>query len=328
MLTGPPPIAGIDSGTAGFAGAAAGPDPPVLVTGVADLEELAGSVPATVGRMVRGFFANGGTRAYIAGTLAALEAIDEVALLCPLPEESGEAIDQCERRRDRVAILSLPAGLGSVASALAARPPEISAFAAAHFPWVWAGGELTPPGGHVAGVYASGEAGGSPGGREVRGLDDPPLEISLPVSEIEALVAEGVNPLRDLRAVGRGVRLWSARTLDPDLERRSLPGQRLRIFLETSIARGLAWVAFEGNGEALWARVREAVATFLLDQWRAGRLQGRAPEEAFFVRCDQSTMTQEDLDEGRLICLIGVAPVRPAEFVIFRIGQWTADRCA
>ena len=329
MMNGPPPIAGVTTGTVGFAGGGGkGLDPPVLVTSVAELEALAGAVPAALGRMVHGFFANGGTRAYIAGTLAALEAIDEVALLCPLPEESGDAIGQCERRRDRVAILSLPAGLGSVASALAARPSEISAFAAVHHPWVWAGGELTPPGGHVAGMYASGEVGGSPDGREIRGLDDPPLELSLSASDIEVLVAGGVNPLRDLRAFGRGVRLWSARTLDPDLERRSFPVRRLRIVLETSIARGLAWVAIECNGEALWARVREAVSTFLLDQWRAGRLQGRAPDEAFFVRCDQSTMTQQDLDEGRLVCLIGVAPVRPAEFVIFRIGQWTADRCA
>jgi uncharacterized protein len=150
----------------------------------------------------------------------------------------------------------------------------------------------------------------------------------LRASEIEALVAGGVNPLRDLRAVGRGVRLWSARTLDLDLERRSLPVRRLMIFLETSIERGLAWVAVECNGEALWAGVREAVAAFLMEQWRAGRLQGRTADEAFFVRCDRSTMTQQDLDEGRLICLIGVAPLRPAEFVIFRIGQWTAGRCA
>src|SRR5215211_3358929 len=113
MLTAPPPIAGIDAGIAGFAGVGAGPDPPVLVTSIADLEALAGAVPSAVGRMVRGFFANGGTRAYVAAALAALETIDEVALLCPLPDESREAIDQCERRRDRVAILSLPGGLGS-----------------------------------------------------------------------------------------------------------------------------------------------------------------------------------------------------------------------
>ena len=216
-----------------------------------------------MGRMVRGFFANGGTRAYVAGTLAAFGwPSTRFALLCPLPGESGEAIAQCERRRDRVAILSLPAGLGNVAAALAARPPETSAFAAVHHPWVWAEGALTPPGGHVAGVYASGEVGGNLAGSEIHGLDDPPLEFSLLASEIAALVAGAVNPLRDLRAIGRGVRVWSARTLDPDLERQSLPVQRLMIFLEISIARGLSWIGGERNGEELWARVREAGRAF------------------------------------------------------------------
>ena len=327
MLTAPPPIAGIDPGIAGFAGASAGLDPPVLVTSGAELEELAGLVPAIVGRMVRGFFANGGTRAYLAARLAALEAIDEVALLCPLPDESGEAIAQCERRRDRVAILSLPAGLGGAAAALAARPLDTSAFAAVHYPWLRAGGELTPPGGHVAGLYASVEVGVTPGGSEIHGLDDPPLEHSRSSSDIAALVAGAINPLRDFRAVGRGVRLWSTRTLDPDPERRLLPAQRLLVFLQTSIARGLPWVTVECNGEELWARVRQVVDTFLIEQWRAGRLPGRRPDEAFFVRCDRTTMTQQDLDTGRLVCLIGVATVRPAEFVIFRIDQLTAGRC-
>jgi phage tail sheath protein FI len=328
-MTGPPSIAGVVTGTAGFAGGGdTGPDPPVMLTSVDDVVGLAGALPAALGHMVRGFFVNGGTRAYVAGTLAALEMVDEIALLCPLPEESGEAIAQCERRRDRVAILSMPAALGTVADVLAARPIEISAFAAAHHPWVRAEGELTPPGGHVAGVYASGEIGRSPGGIEIRGLADPPLELSLSTSEIAALVAGGVNPLRDFTAFGRGVRLWSARTLDPDLERRLFPVQWLLIFLQTSIARGLAWVASECNGEPLWARVREEVGSFLFAQWQEGRLQGRAPDEAFFVRCDRTTMTQQDLDEGRLVCMIGVATLRPADFVIFRIGQFSAGSCA
>ena len=188
----------------------------------------------------------GGTRAYIAGTLAALEAIDEVALLCSLPEESGEAIGQCERRRDRVAILSLPAGPGSVASALAARPPEISAFAAVHHSVGVVGRRAD------AARWPRGRGLGERRGRRVAGRAGDPRtrtirrwSLRCRASEIEALVAGGVNPLRDLRAFDRGVRLWSARTLDPDLERRSLPVQRLRIFLETSIGRGLAWVAFE-----------------------------------------------------------------------------------
>ena len=206
MVTDPPPIVGVSTSTAGFAGdAGAGPDPPALVTSVAEFEGLASAVPAALGRMVRGFFANGGTRAYVAGTLAALETVDEIALLCPLPEQSGEAIAQCERRRDRVAILSLPAGLGSVGEVLAARPSETSAFAAVHYPWVRAGGELTPPGGHVAGVYASGEV------KPVAEWDRDPRSRRSAAGALVALV-------RDCGAGGRGrqfaagfPRLWPRR---------------------------------------------------------------------------------------------------------------------
>ena len=95
--------------------------------------------------------------------------------------------------------------------------------------------------------------------------------------------------------------------------------------LKRSIRRGLQWAVFEPNGEVLWAQVRREVAKFLRMEWRSGRLQGRKPQEAYFVKCDRSTMTQDDLDNGRLVCIIGIAPVRPAEFVIFRIGQWTAS---
>jgi hypothetical protein len=97
-------------------------------------------------------------------------------------------------------------------------------------------------------------------------------------------------------------------------------------YLEGSIDRGTQWAVFEPNGEALWADLRRTIEDFLTNEWKNGALMGTKPEEAFFVRCDRSTMTQGDLDSGRLVCLIGVAPLRPAEFVIFRIGQWTADR--
>ena len=102
--------------------------------------------------------------------------------------------------------------------------------------------------------------------------------------------------------------------------------RRYLAYLKRSIDRGTQWAVFEPNGETLWANVRRTVEDFLLSEWRKGSLVGVKPEQAFFVRCDRSTMTQNDLDNGRLICLIGVAPVKPAEFVIFRIGQFTADR--
>jgi phage tail sheath protein FI len=93
-------------------------------------------------------------------------------------------------------------------------------------------------------------------------------------------------------------------------------------FLENSLAQGTQWAVFEPDGEELWARVRSSVTDFLMNEWQSGKLQGSKPEEAFFVHCDRSTMTQNDLDNGRLVIEVGVAPVKPAEFVIFRIGQW------
>jgi phage tail sheath protein FI len=100
--------------------------------------------------------------------------------------------------------------------------------------------------------------------------------------------------------------------------------RRVLRFLEHSIGMGLQWVVFEPNGEQLWEQVRQSVGDFLYGQWHGGVLRGDRPEEAYFVDCDRSTMTQDDLDNGRLVTVIGVAPVRPAEFVVLRIGQWTA----
>ena len=101
--------------------------------------------------------------------------------------------------------------------------------------------------------------------------------------------------------------------------------RRLFIFVEESIDEGTQWVVFEPNDEPLWARVRQTITNFLTSVWRNGALQGAKPDEAFFVKCDRTTMTQDDIDNGRLICLIGIAPVKPAEFVIFRIQQKTLE---
>jgi uncharacterized protein len=101
--------------------------------------------------------------------------------------------------------------------------------------------------------------------------------------------------------------------------------RRYIAYIKRSIKKGIQWAVFEPNREALWAKVRRTITDLLLQEWRSGALLGAKPEEAFFVKCDRSTMTQNDIDTGRLICVIGVAPVRPAEFVIFRIGQWTGE---
>ncbi len=101
--------------------------------------------------------------------------------------------------------------------------------------------------------------------------------------------------------------------------------RRYLSLLENSLSQGTQWAVFENNGAELWARVRSTVTDFLTNEWQSGKLMGAKPEEAFFVRCDTTTMTQDDIDNGRLVVVIGVAPVKPAEFIIFQIGQWTGS---
>lgn len=149
------------------------------------------------------------------------------------------------------------------------------------------------------------------------------LERHLDTANQEILNPLGVNCLRHFE--GRGFRIWGARTLSSDPEWKYVNVRRLMTYLEASLDRGLQWASFEPNGPALWVQVARAAEDFLHRLWCDGGLIGAAPDDAYFVRCDRSTMTQAGLDAGRLVGLIGVAPVQPSEFVIFRIGQPTAD---
>src|SRR5262249_39062437 len=149
------------------------------------------------------------------------------------------------------------------------------------------------------------------------------FETDVNFAQQEVLNPVGVNCLRYL--TGRGYRVWGARTASSDPEWKYVNVRRYFNYLESSIDTGTQWAVFEPTGERLGATIRETIASFLYNEWRSGALLGATPEEAYFVRCDRSTMTQNDLDNGRLICLIGVAAIKPAEFVIFRIGQMTAE---
>jgi phage tail sheath protein FI len=149
------------------------------------------------------------------------------------------------------------------------------------------------------------------------------FERTLNKAQQEVLNPEGVNCLRFFE--GRGNRLWGARTISSDPEWKYVSLRRYFAYLERSIDVGTQWAVFEPNGPALWANVRRTVSDFLLNEFMVGAFVGDKPEKSYFVKCDRSTMTQNDLDNGRLVCLVGVAVVKPAEFVIFRIGQWTAD---
>jgi phage tail sheath protein FI len=131
--------------------------------------------------------------------------------------------------------------------------------------------------------------------------------------------------IRDFRAHRRDIRVWGARTMSSDGQWRYINVRRLFIFVEESIDKGTQWVVFEPNDEPTWSAVRRSITAFLTTVWRNGALMGATADEAFFVKCDRTTMTQDDIDNGRLICLIGIAPVRPAEFVIFRISQKTIE---
>ncbi|MDQ3775199.1 MAG: phage tail sheath subtilisin-like domain-containing protein [Pseudomonadota bacterium] len=184
---------------------------------------------------------------------------------------------------------------------------------------------LLPPSGFVTGIYARSDiergVHKAPANEVVRGLTK--FEININKARQDVLNPEGINALRFFE--GRGNRVWGARTMSSDPEWKYVNVRRLFIFIEHSIDKGTQFAVFEPNNPKLWANIRQAVEDFLLVLWRDGALLGDKPEQAFFVRCDRTTMTQNDLDNGRLICLIGVAPTKPAEFVIFRIGQFTAD---
>jgi uncharacterized protein len=268
--------------------------------------------------------------------IQALEEIDEVAI-CIVPgmwdaDIRNALIVHCETLAERFAIIDPPPGL-SVQQVQAFRSPIDTKFAALYYPWVQirdprpgAGGvEDAPPSGFIAGVYARTDVARgvhkAPANEVLRSIRG--FAQTITKREQDILNPQNINVLRAFP--GRGNRVWGARVLTSDSAWKYVPVRRLFLMLEESIDEATQWVVFEPNDEALWARVRQSVARFLTSQWRIGALQGVTADEAFFVVCDRTSMTQDDIDNGRLICLIGVAPVKPAEFVIFRIQQKTIE---
>ncbi len=243
-------------------------------------------------------------------------------------------ITHCQfRMRYRVALLDSPNDM-AISEVRAFRGRFDSTHAALYYPWISVLDPLdpdgrreinVPPGGFVAGICARTDVlhgvFKAPANEVVLGAIG--FEKLLNKAQQDVLNPEGINAFRFFE--GRGFRLWGARTISSDPEWKYLSVRRYFAYLEHSVDRGTQWAVFENNNERLWANIRRTVEDFLFNEWRNGALMGTKPEEAYFVRCDRSTMTQNDLDNGRLICLIGVSVVKPAEFVIFRIGQWTAD---
>ena len=278
---------------------------------------------------------------------AALEAVDEVTMLCvpdlmsayqqgaidldSVQAVQGAMIAHCELMGDRIAILDPPPGFNAqqIKEWRVDKARYDSMYAVLNWPWIQTMNPLTsaldylPPSGHVAGIWARNDdtrgVHKAPANEVVRGAVD--IELNITRKEHDLLNPEGINVIRAFP--GRGIRLWGARTLSSDPAWRYLNVRRLFNYLEESILEGTNWVVFEPNDEALWAKIRRTIAAFLVQEWRAGALFGSTPDEAFYVKCDSETNPSEGIDAGQVVCEIGVAPVKPAEFVIFRLAQFS-----
>jgi phage tail sheath protein FI len=278
--------------------------------------------------------------------LGGLAAVDEITMLC-IPDlatisESGDdtmfrdiqgkMLAHAEGAKDRIAILDPPPGL---------LPQEVlewrmttagydSKFATLYYPWLEVMDPLTrrpimvPPSGHMAGVWARTDntrgVHKAPANEVVLGVNG--LAFQVTHEEQGGLNQRGINCIRAFP--GRGIRVWGARTLSSDPEWRYLNVRRLFNYISESIMEGTQWAVFEPNDERLWIRLRIAVSSFLTRTWREGALFGATPDEAFYVKCDEETNPPDVIDAGQVVMEIGISPVKPAEFVIFRISQYTA----
>jgi phage tail sheath protein FI len=241
-----------------------------------------------------------------------------------------DILNHCENMQDRVAILDAPPGLN---------PQDMgdwrlnvsgydSKYGALYYPWVEVANPLgdktilVPPCGHVAGIWARNDSERgvhkAPANEVVRGALGLGYEITH--GEQGRLNQNGVNCIRSFP--GRGIRVWGARTISSDPAWRYLNVRRLFNYIEKSIDRGTQWVVFEPNDLYLWEKVKRDISAFLTRVWRDGALFGASPYDSFYVKCDEELNPVEVRDVGQMICEIGIAPVKPAEFVIFRITQY------
>jgi phage tail sheath protein FI len=264
----------------------------------------------------------------------ALEDIEEISLVAAPGMWSATVesalIRHCEQLRYRFAVIDPRDGL-SIQGIRDFRDAIDTKYAALYYPWLEVRDPsvqrnvVVAPSLHMIGLYARVDVNRgvhkAPANEVIGGITRIAQDVNQ--REQDMLNPKGINALRFFP--GRGNRVWGARTVSSDSAWKYVNVRRIFIFVEASIDRGTQWVVFEPNDEPLWARVRATITNFLTTTWRAGMLQGTAPDEAFFVKVDRTTMTQDDIDNGRLICLIGIAPVKPAEFVIFRIQQKTLE---
>lgn len=351
----------VDMGIAGFAGMTRkGPlaveQTPGELRSYSDFETVYGGgegvddgTPAYghLARAVRAFFDEGGSRLYVArvaddlpgleewnaawSALARIEGISTVA--APGSTELGAVADAVQsalithaEAYGRFAVLDVPAGK-SPAEAVEYRRRFASPNAALYYPWIVSApqGPARPPSGFVCGIYARNDRDAgvfkAPANVAIRTASG--FERTLTQQENGLLNEDSINCLREIN--GRGPRVWGARTLSKEPEWKYVNVRRYCLFLDRSIGAALKPAVFEQNDERLWARMVGVISGFLHEQWRRGAILGATPRDAFFVRCDRSTMSEIDLDHGKMICLVGVALLKPGEFTILRLGVQTAD---
>jgi len=268
-----------------------------------------------------------GLQAFLENSNVSIMAIPGVTA----PEVQAALIGFCENKKSCFAILDVPVELKKTNDVANFRDMYDSTYAAMYHPWLEmydAGAKRSayfPPSGAIAGIYArtDNERGvhKAPANEVVRGCTG--LSCAYNEGEQDILNPIGVNLIRAF--TGRGIRVWGARTISSNGLWKYLNVRRLFIYVEETIKASTNWVVFEPNSQVLWGRVTRTISSFLATCWRDGALAGATPDQAFFVECGPTTMTQDDIDNGRLICQIGIAPVKPAEFVIFRITQKTAS---
>lgn len=272
--------------------------------------------------------------------LTALEGVEDISIvMTPAAAAHADSHDavvmevqkHCRKMRYRIGIADSRQGM-SLGDVRTFRNNFDDSRLALYHPWVLIADPTrqreslaVPPAGFMAGIYARTDVDRgvhkAPANEVVLGALRFEQEINR--FQQELLNPNGINCLRSFP--GRGHRVWGGRTLSSDPEWKYVNVRRYFLYLERSVEKSTQWAVFEPNGEALWGNIRSGVEDFLFNEWKNGRLLGGTPKEAYFVRCDRSTMTQNDIDNGRMVCVVGVAALTPAEFVIFRVGQKTAD---
>lgn len=267
-----------------------------------------------------------GIQAYLENSIVSILAVPGITM----PEVIVSLVSHCENTASRFAVLDMPKDIADTGKLMEYREMIDSTYAAMYHPWIQNFDRASqksgyfPPSGAVMGVYSRTDV--------ARGVHKAPanetvsctgLNINFTKGEQDILNPAGVNLIRALP--GQGIRIWGARTASSNASFKYVNVRRLFIFVEESIKANTSWVVFEPNDSTLWSRVRITVSSFLENLWRSGMLVGSTPAESFFVEIGPSTMTNADIMNGRLICNIGIAPSRPAEFVIFRLTQFTAE---